>query len=74
MLYELHNVTKEFLHFKNGNFNILIIKEDTVLVKSSNSKILLLLDYDSELFNEIKSKIEIKTLFTHNGGKFIIWM
>jgi hypothetical protein len=60
---------KEVLYYKNGNIEIAKTETYKIKLNSSTTKILWIVDSDSELFRNIQSKIEIKTIILPDGQK-----
>lgn len=63
------SMNKGLLHHNNCKSYQLESKNLEINMNSSTSKILWLVDYDSEFFQQIQSKIEIKTVILPDGRK-----
>ena len=63
------SMNKGLSHHNNGKSYQSESKNLEINMNSSTSKILWLVDYDSEFFKKIQSKIEIKTIILPDGQK-----
>lgn len=57
----------ELIHYKNGKTHIYSSNVFEISLNSSTTKILWLIDTNSELYKELETKIELKTLKLPNG-------
>lgn len=63
------DLLKELLYYKNGKIKITKTETYEIKLNSSTTKILWLVDSDSELFRNIHSKLEINSIELPNGHK-----
>lgn len=64
-----NNSNEIILYYNHGKIHQLSSKNLQITIDSSKSKILWLVDYDSEFFKKIQSKIELKSVELPSGQK-----